>query len=190
MSNRKTHQQERREVITLLGTSAVALPVLGLAGCDKGGNEAASSTPAEAAADAIDATESAAADTAAAARDAVDTMAREAESAQAAAEQVVTDAVDAAEEMAEDVAAQAGDAMQEMQEQARVDEGGAQARSLSYKHDATEVDAGAQPRYAAGQQCSNCALFQGGSEPWGACPIFAGKMVKSTGWCSAYVAAG
>jgi hypothetical protein len=73
---------------------------------------------------------------------------------------------------------------------AKVDENSAQAQGLGYRHDATTIDSATQPRYAAGQQCSNCALFQGGDAEWGGCPLFAGKQVKATGWCNAYAKAG
>ena len=70
---------------------------------------------------------------------------------------------------------------------AMVDEKDAQAAGLGYKADATKVDKAKQPKYAAGQQCSNCALFQGkASDAAGGCPLFAGKQVAGKGWCSAY----
>mgnify|MGYP003333293237 CR=1 FL=1 len=38
-----------------------------------------------------------------------------------------------------------------------------------------------------GQNCGNCALFQGkASDASGGCPLFAGKKVSTKGWCSAY----
>lgn len=62
-----------------------------------------------------------------------------------------------------------------------------QAKSLAYVHDATTVDSAAQPRYEAGQECSNCALYQGGAgDEWANCSIFPGRQVKATGWCSVY----
>jgi len=62
-----------------------------------------------------------------------------------------------------------------------------QANSLGYKADATKVDKTKQPKYAAGQVCTNCALFQGkASDAAGGCPLFAGKQVAGKGWCSAY----
>jgi hypothetical protein len=70
---------------------------------------------------------------------------------------------------------------------AMVDEKDPQAAGLGYKADATKVDKAKQPKYAAGQQCSNCALFQGkASDAAGGCPLFAGKQVAGKGWCSAY----
>ena len=50
-----------------------------------------------------------------------------------------------------------------------------------------EVDKTKQPKYAAGQICGNCALFQGkATDAAGGCPLFAGKQVAGKGWCSAY----
>ena len=70
---------------------------------------------------------------------------------------------------------------------AMVDEKDPQAAGLGYKADATKVDKAKQPKYAAGQQCSNCALFQGkAGDAAGGCPLFAGKQVAGKGWCSAY----
>ena len=62
-----------------------------------------------------------------------------------------------------------------------------QAKSLSYVHEATTIDAARQPRYQSGQICANCALYQGkGGEEWAGCSIFPGKLVKASGWCSVY----
>jgi len=62
-----------------------------------------------------------------------------------------------------------------------------QAKSLAYVHDANAIDAAQQPRFKAGQVCSNCALYQGkAGDEWAACSIFPGKAVKGTGWCSVY----
>ena len=71
--------------------------------------------------------------------------------------------------------------------QAMVAENDPQATALGYKADASTVDKAKQPKFAAGQNCGNCALFQGkASDASGACPLFAGKKVSSKGWCSAY----
>ena len=68
-----------------------------------------------------------------------------------------------------------------------VAEADANAASLGYKADATKVDKTKFPKYAAGQQCSSCALFQGkAGDAAGGCPLFAGKQVAATAWCSAY----
>jgi hypothetical protein len=66
-------------------------------------------------------------------------------------------------------------------------ESDSQALALGYKADATKVDKAKQPKYASGQLCSNCALFQGAPSAAAAgCPLFAGKQVAAKGWCSAY----
>jgi len=68
-----------------------------------------------------------------------------------------------------------------------VDEADAQAASLGYKADASKVDKAKFAKYAAGQSCSNCALFQGkAGDASGPCALFAGKAVSAKGWCSAY----
>jgi hypothetical protein len=51
------------------------------------------------------------------------------------------------------------------------------AKALSYTENSTE----------AGKNCSNCALYQGGTAASGGCPIFPGKEVAATGWCTSYV---
>jgi hypothetical protein len=61
------------------------------------------------------------------------------------------------------------------------------AAGLGYHGDASKTDKTKFPKYAAGQQCGNCALFQGkAGDKAGACPLFAGKQVSAAGWCSAY----
>lgn len=71
---------------------------------------------------------------------------------------------------------------------AHVDENDPTAKSLGYKNDATKADKAKFPKYAAGQECVNCQLFQGKpGDEWGPCPIFGGKLVHAKGWCSAYV---
>lgn len=71
--------------------------------------------------------------------------------------------------------------------QALVDEKDAQAAALGYVADAKRVDAKKQPKFVAGQNCSNCALYQGKpSDKAAACPLFAGKLVAGAGWCNAW----
>jgi High potential iron-sulfur protein len=66
-----------------------------------------------------------------------------------------------------------------------------QPTALGYKADATKVDKTKQPKYAAGQACNNCALFQGSpSAAAGGCPLFAGKQVAGKGWCNAWAKKG
>ena len=77
------------------------------------------------------------------------------------------------------------------QSQAKADEKDPQSVSLGYVADATKTDAKKYPKYAAGQVCGNCALYQGkAGDAWGGCPLFAGKQVSAKGWCSAYAQKG
>ncbi len=77
------------------------------------------------------------------------------------------------------------------QAQAMVAETDAQAAALGYKADATKVDKTKFPKYAAGQNCGSCALYQGkAGDAAGGCPIFAGKQVAAKGWCNSYVKKG
>lgn len=63
----------------------------------------------------------------------------------------------------------------------------AQAKALGYVADATKADKVKFPKFAAGQNCANCALYQGkAGAAAGPCPLFAGKQVAAKGWCSAY----
>ncbi len=77
------------------------------------------------------------------------------------------------------------------QAQAMLGETDPQATALGYKADATKVDKAKFPKYAAGQVCTNCALFQGAATAAaGGCPLFAGKQVAGKGWCSAWAKKG
>ncbi|MEM9304718.1 MAG: high-potential iron-sulfur protein [Pseudomonadota bacterium] len=152
----------RREVLAV----AAALPVLGLAGC--GGDEPASTAQTEPAAPAPEAP----AETAPAAEPAGEVAAEA--PADSPAEPAAPDTT------AEATPAAPADASQ-------LDEADATAQALGYRHDAADVDAAKYPQRAANAVCANCALFQGGGE-WGACPIFAGKLVNAEGWCSSWVA--
>ncbi|CAB3792088.1 high-potential iron-sulfur protein [Pararobbsia alpina] len=61
------------------------------------------------------------------------------------------------------------------------------AQKLGYKQDATTVDKTRFANYAAGQECSNCSLYQGKTgEPSGGCVLFGSKQVALHGWCSSY----
>lgn len=72
--------------------------------------------------------------------------------------------------------------------QSKLDEKDAQAVALGYVHDATKTNTKKYPKYAAGQVCTNCALYQGkAGDAWAGCPLFAGKQVAGKGWCSAWV---
>ena len=62
-----------------------------------------------------------------------------------------------------------------------------QAAALGYKTVATTVDKAKYPKYAAGQVCGTCALYQGkAGDAAGGCPLFAGKQVSAKAWCSAW----
>jgi hypothetical protein len=68
-----------------------------------------------------------------------------------------------------------------------LDEKDPQAAALGYVADATKADKAKYKNYAAGQQCANCALYQGkATDAAAGCPLFAGKSVAGKGWCSAY----
>ncbi|MFZ6846268.1 high-potential iron-sulfur protein [Undibacterium sp. RuTC16W] len=61
------------------------------------------------------------------------------------------------------------------------------AIGLGYKSDASKVDSKKFPDYVVGQECANCALYQGkSSDASGACSIFPDKLVTAKGWCSAW----
>ncbi|PXW99333.1 high potential iron-sulfur protein [Sphaerotilus hippei] len=73
------------------------------------------------------------------------------------------------------------------QAQALVDEKDAQAVALGYVAEARRVDARKYPKFAAGQNCTSCALYQGkAGDKAGGCPLFAGRQVAGAGWCSAW----
>jgi len=75
--------------------------------------------------------------------------------------------------------------------QAKLDEKDPQAVALGYFADASKTDTKKFPKYAAGQVCTNCSLYQGkASDPWGGCPLFAGKQVAGKGWCNAWAKKG
>ena len=73
------------------------------------------------------------------------------------------------------------------QAQALVDEKDAQAAALGYVADSKRVDVKKYPKFATGQNCANCALYQGkAADKAAGCPLFAGKQVAGAGWCSAW----
>lgn len=70
---------------------------------------------------------------------------------------------------------------------AMVSESDPQASALGYAADATKANKTKFPKYAPGQECSSCALYQGKSgDATGPCTLFPGKQVAAKGWCSAY----
>lgn len=71
---------------------------------------------------------------------------------------------------------------------AMVDPKDPQAAALGYVPDAAKADKAKFPKYAPGQACDGCQLYQGKpTDAAGPCALFAGKRVSSKGWCSAYV---
>jgi len=73
------------------------------------------------------------------------------------------------------------------QAQALLDEKDAQAIALGYVADAKRVDTKNFPKFVAGQNCANCALFQAkAGDKAGGCPLFGAKQVAAAGWCSAW----
>ena len=85
------------------------------------------------------------------------------------------------------VAASGATMMTTARAQAKLDEKDPQAVALGYVADATKADTKKFPKYAAGQNCTTCALYQGkAGDAAGNCPLFAGKQVTAKGWCSAW----
>ena len=77
------------------------------------------------------------------------------------------------------------------QAQAKLDEKDPQALALGYVADGTKADTKKYPKYAAGQNCGSCALYQGkAADAAGLCPLFAGRQVAVKGWCSAWAKKG
>ena len=71
--------------------------------------------------------------------------------------------------------------------EALVQENDPQALGLGFVLDAKRVDIKKYPKYAAGQNCGSCALYQGkAGDKAGGCMLFAGRQVASAGWCSAW----
>ena len=78
--------------------------------------------------------------------------------------------------------------VQEAAAQAMVSESDPQAAGVGYKADASKVDKAKFPKFAASQNCANCALYQGkAGSAAGGCSLFPGKQVAAKGWCSAWV---
>ena len=69
-----------------------------------------------------------------------------------------------------------------------LDEKDPQAVVLGYVADAAKADKAKFPKYAPGQMCANCQLYQGSaSDPTAPCALFGGKRVAGKGWCSSWV---
>lgn len=57
-----------------------------------------------------------------------------------------------------------------------------EAQAVKYVEDAKQAS-GATP----GSNCANCALYQGAyGSTQGPCQLFAGRLVKASGWCTAW----
>ena len=70
--------------------------------------------------------------------------------------------------------------------QDKVNPDDALAASLQYVEDAS-----ASQRAAANHRCAVCLQYNGSeADDWAGCNIFAGNLVKGSGWCSAFVARG
>ena len=68
-----------------------------------------------------------------------------------------------------------------------VDEKDPSAAALGYVAEASRVDKAKYPKFAADQNCSNCALFQAqAGAASGGCPLYPAKQVSAKAWCSAY----
>lgn len=75
--------------------------------------------------------------------------------------------------------------------QTMLDEKDPQAVALGYVADAKRVDTKKYPKYAAGQVCTNCAVYTGKpTDKAGGCPIFGARLVAGPGWCSAWAKKG
>jgi hypothetical protein len=63
------------------------------------------------------------------------------------------------------------------------------AIALGYVEDAAKVDAKKNPSYTPGSSCENCLQLQGAAgAAYRPCTLFPGKLVATTGWCSAWTA--
>lgn len=167
MTHRSSRPTSRRRFLRTSGTALALIPLVNVAGCSDGGDEAASPSAPEA---------PAGSDMPSAAE------ARSAAEASAPAEPAASDASTPQEAPA--AAPPAADLV-------RLEESDGTAQALGYRHDASQVDSSRYGRYQAGQKCSKCSLYQAdsGEAGWGACSIFPGKLVNAEGWCSAYVPA-
>ena len=58
------------------------------------------------------------------------------------------------------------------------------AKALHYKSDATQVS---NPKFKAGQSCSNCTQYIKKNDEWGECKVIKQVAVAGTGWCTSYV---
>ena len=69
----------------------------------------------------------------------------------------------------------------------RVDEADEAAVALGYRHDTRQVDKQRHSKHSNGQNCANCAFFQGSAtDEWAGCAMFGRKHIAAAGWCSAW----
>jgi hypothetical protein len=69
----------------------------------------------------------------------------------------------------------------------KVNESDADAAKLGYVEVASKVDKAKYSNYTAGQECSNCSLYQGKEgDAYGGCTLFGTKVVAAHGWCASY----
>ena len=69
----------------------------------------------------------------------------------------------------------------------KVSESDANAKQLGYVEVASKVDKAKYPNYSAGQECSNCSLYQDqAGQAFGGCTLFGTKLVAAHGWCTSY----
>ena len=77
--------------------------------------------------------------------------------------------------------------VQEAAAQAMVSESDPQAAGVGYKADASKGGRAKFPKFAASQDCADCALYPGkAGSAAGGCGLFPGKQVAAKGWCSAW----
>jgi len=63
------------------------------------------------------------------------------------------------------------------------------AVKVSYIEEAGHLNLKTHPTYVAGSVCDNCLLLQGTpGNTYRPCTLFPGKLVKISGWCSAWTA--
>ena len=61
-----------------------------------------------------------------------------------------------------------------------------EAIKFSYTADASKVDPKKFPDFKAGDRCNKCQIYEDEPNNVGGCPIFTGKRVAGSGWCSSF----
>lgn len=63
-----------------------------------------------------------------------------------------------------------------------------QAVALGYVTDTRQANQAKYPNHTPAQKCGTCQLFGGApGAAEGPCPIYAGRLVQSGGWCSSWI---